>query len=140
MKILVSPLGMSPGLLFSALYHVKPDFLFCLTSEKGKERLPDIMEKAGYMGGYSVFLVDDPFTAFHLTEKVWESLKDWLVSEAEVFVNITGGTTALQYLVQKTAERLENQGFSVKTIALIDRRSRSEQENNPYVPGEILYL
>ncbi|GAV24259.1 hypothetical protein ciss_01920 [Carboxydothermus islandicus] len=64
MKILISPLGMSSGLLFSALYHVKPDFLFCLTSEKGKERLPDIMEKADYLGGYLVFLVDDPFTAF----------------------------------------------------------------------------
>jgi len=64
MKMLISPLGMSPGLLYSALYHVKPDFLFCLTSEKGKERLPDIMEKADYLGGYLVFLVDDPFTAF----------------------------------------------------------------------------
>ncbi|NYE58839.1 hypothetical protein [Carboxydothermus ferrireducens] len=140
MKILISPLGMSPGLLYSALYHVKPDFLFCLTSEKGKEKLPEIMEKAGYMGGYSVFIVDDPFTSFHKTEEVWKSLKDLLDSDAEIVVNITGGTTALQYLVQKTAERLESQGFSVKTVALIDRRSRSEQESNPYVPGKIFYL
>ncbi|ABB15608.1 hypothetical protein CHY_2162 [Carboxydothermus hydrogenoformans Z-2901] len=36
-------LGMVLGLLFSALYHIKQDFLFCLTYDKGMERLQEIL-------------------------------------------------------------------------------------------------
>lgn len=57
-----------------------------------------------------------------------------------VIVNITGGTTAMQYVAQQVAQEYRWGGIEIELIALIDRRPPAEQVKNPYVPGEIIYL
>lgn len=139
MRLLLSPLGMSPGLLYSAIMLIKPETVLILTSKEAQTRLPEIFEHCNYLGEQVTIKVDDPFLAFDQ----WERIKPIaeIVSETdEVWVNITGGTTALQYLVQKAARHLIDCGRMVHTVALIDRRGVFEQKANPYEVGEMVVL
>lgn len=140
MRLLISPLGMSPGVLFSAIQHAQPECIFVVSSPAASARLPEICAAANYRGRYAVFNVDDPFTAFTQAQPAWRELAKHLDGVTTVWVNITGGTTALQYIVQKLAEKLAARGLKPRLVALVDRRGRVEQENNPYKVGECIEL
>lgn len=47
----------------------------------------------------------------------------------EVVVNITGGTTAMQHIVQQIARYAEELGRLARRVALVDRRSPQEQRD-----------
>lgn len=139
MKILLSPLGLSPGLLFSALMQLKPEKTLILTSETAGACLPEIFRQAAYAGTQEVILIADPFLAFDQWERI-KPVVDSIAVTDEVWVNITGGTTSLQYLMQKAANYLAGCGRTVWTIALIDRRGVLLQKENPYEIGELVVL
>ena len=139
MKSLLSPLGLSPGLLYSALMQLKPEKTLILTSEAAGACLPDIYRQAGYIGIQEVILIADPFLAFDQWERI-KPMVDSISATDEVWVNITGGTTALQYLMQKAANYLAGCGRTVWTVALIDRRGVLLQKEKPYEVGEMVVL
>ncbi len=62
------------------------------------------------------------------------------VCSKEVIANLTGGTTALQWAVEEAARRVERLGVRVRRVAVVDRRSRAQQSEEPYVIGELLPL
>jgi len=62
-------------------------------------------------------------------------LRDFCV----VTVNYTGGTSFLQYVVQTIADSIYPYQKLTK-IFTIDRRPPEEQNENPYVLGEIVQL
>ena len=139
MKILLSPLGLSPGLLYSAVMLIKPQKIVILTSEAAQACLPEIMDRCGFDGEQETIIIDDPFLAFDQWERI-QPVVEMIAEADEVWVNITGGTTALQYLVQKAARSLTAHGRVVRTVALIDRRGVIEQKNQPYEIGELVVL
>lgn len=55
-------------------------------------------------------------------------------------VNITGGTTAMQHIVQQVAAFAAELGRPVRRAALVDRRLPQEQREEQYVPGELIRL
>lgn len=141
---LISPLGTSPGALYTAIVRERPDRLLVITSEKAKEKLGEIIEAAGREDlEASCLLLDDPFNGFEeAKQKVGRLLEErapqWVTAQ-EVIVNRTGGTTCLGW----AAERLESEirkglGLSPRTIACIDRRSQEEQRERPYIRGEVI--
>ena len=139
MKILLSPLGLSPGLLYSALILLKPEKTLVLTSKDAGGCLPEIYRQCGYEGLQEAIFIEDPFLAFDQWERI-KPLVDSIAVTDEVWVNITGGTTALQYLIQKAAQYLASCGRSVRTVALIDRRNVLLQKASPYEIGEMVVL
>jgi len=75
--------------------------------------------------------------------KAGQKLKDIvpaIIQADEVVVNITGGTTAMQHIVQQIAALAAELGRSVRRVALVDRRLPQEQREEPYVPGELIRL
>lgn len=136
---LLSPLGLSPGLLYSALATVKPHHLVVLTSKKAADPLNQIIKKAKYNGTTEVIYVEDPFTCFQQADAKVGELLDVLKSTPCV-INLTGGTTALQFIVQQTGTALENRGAEMRYAALIDRRNVQEQKENPWVIGELIWV
>ncbi|MHB1407899.1 MAG: hypothetical protein ACYCV0_20310, partial [Desulfitobacteriaceae bacterium] len=107
-RILLSPLGLSPGLLFSALRQLTPQYALVLTSKDAVGNMSQIIQHADYQGTVQEILVQDPFACFEEVAKIEAQIVKDLsaVSDAEIWVNITGGTTALQYLAQKIANNL----------------------------------
>lgn len=134
---LLSPLGLSPGLLYSALMAIKPQRLVLLTSAEGESLLDDIIRRAGYHGSVDIVHVDDPFNCFDQANlKVTEVLG--LLGNNPCVVNLTGGTTALQFIIQRAGSTLEKCGSKVCYVALIDRRDVQTQKDNPWVVGEVV--
>lgn len=136
---LLSPLGLSPGLLYSALMTIKPQSLVVLTSAEGENSLDSIIRQADYHGFIHIVQVEDPFNCFNqANEKVKEVLE--FIDYNQCAVNLTGGTTALQFIIQRVGTALENRGCKVEYLALVDRRGIQEQRNYPWVVGELVRI
>ena len=133
-------MGLSKGLLFSALKHIRPDRTIIITSQQSRASIQDIIDQAGWQGEFTVQLMEEPFTGFAEAGKIVRKIQPLLEASEEVIVNITGGTTAMQYVMQEVANSINKQEIPLKTIALVDRRSPAEQKANPYVLGEIVRL
>ncbi len=138
--LLVSPLGLSKGLLFSALKHIQPHRAVVITSQQSVMGIQEIVSKAGWEGELTVLKMKEPFTGFDEAAEMVHELQPMLWVSKEVVINITGGTTAMQYVVQEVAENATRQQIPLKMMALVDRRSPTEQKLNPYILGEIVWL
>jgi len=142
-KILISPLGMSKGLLYSALVRIRPACVLLITSAEAAGPLEEIKSRAGYAGDIYSIMVDDPFDCYREKAEVYRKMFEILGNckgNRKIAVNITGGTTAIQYVIQYCSNRLKGNGFAVTEYALVDRRPAEEQKNNPYIAGELIVL
>lgn len=138
--VLITPLGLSKGLLYSAIVHNKPQVVWLLTSKESVEQVNDVCQQADFRGNMHVAIMEDPYTDFNR----WKTYMDRFADMIEKYndrgiqfvVNLTGGTTAMQYVVQQIAAKLEEKGERVQYVAQVDRRAVAEQQANPYVLGE----
>jgi hypothetical protein len=137
MRVLFSPLGLSKGSLFTAIVKTHPDHVIVITSEEGAKLVMEIVAQARSLLNkdftFEVHTVSDPFTSFQEGRKLAKALA--MKKGKENIVNLAGGTTALQDAVQYIARLI-----SAKEIAVIDRRSYTQQQANPYVVGEIIEI
>ena len=135
-RVLLTPVGMSPGLLYSALKQLKPEQAIVLTSEGALANLNQAVKAAEYQGGLNYVVAKDPFRCFsdeELVGKCWQAIT--LPLPFELVVNITGGTTALQYVANKFYRLFRG---CKRLVALVDERSVEEQRNDPYQLGEVI--
>ena len=138
MRVLVSPLGLSPGSLFSAIVLTKPEHVVVLTSALGQRGLEASVAAARSRG--PAFTVEahslaDPFAGFAEGRQLARRLAArWRErDDLEVVANLAGGTTALQDAVKCLADLL-----GAREIAVVDRRSLEEQRQDPFVVGELV--
>lgn len=139
---LVTPLGLSPGVLYSALTHVKPNGVLVVTSTEAEIRIEEALSRSACEDIQSVtYKMKDPFYGFSEASEILsaEMMVSLLASE-EVVVNITGGTTAMQYVVERLADKCRRIGIKVRTIALVDKRPVEQQRNDPWQRGEVYEL
>ncbi len=138
--LLVSGLGSSVGLLFSALSSLKPDRTVVITSKEVEPKLPEVLKSAG---GYpsehvKALILQEPFTGFSETGGMVKALEPFLKNASEVVVNLTGGTTCMQWVMQAVFEKARELGAAVRRVAFVDRRTTQEQQKNPFVLGEMI--
>ncbi|WP_153020798.1 hypothetical protein [Kosmotoga sp. DU53] len=141
-RVLITPLGTSPGVLYTLIKKLNPDKILVITSEKAAEKIPEICKKAGYdESKISIYKLNDPFTGFDEIQKIQGSFSmiDWNPFD-EIILNLAGGTSFLQYVATKVVDELEKQNHSVKRVFAIDRRAYTEQKENPYVVGDVVEL
>lgn len=141
-KVLITPLGMSPGLLYTALSHIEPDRTVVLTSEEGRVHLEEITARAGYSGEIEVVVVKDPFAGYSELSGVIEKVTGYLemLPPYKLYINLAGGTTLLQYMTTRIAELEMENCEELTTVAMIDRRPAREQQENPFVKGEMIVI
>jgi len=139
---LISPLGTTPGALFTAIKKAKPDRLLVVTSRQGKELVPKVLHAAEREDLSPYFaLLDDPFNGFSEARESVRDLRrehglDWIRAK-EIIVNLTGGTTCLGWTTGQLENSLKRMSLKPGTVACIDRRSPDEQRRNPYREGEM---
>ncbi|MGI6513759.1 MAG: TIGR02221 family CRISPR-associated protein [Syntrophomonadaceae bacterium] len=138
--LLLSPLGLSKGLLFSALHHIRPDEVFVVTSEESAISIEEITNRADWSGRKYVYKMKEPFTGFAEAKTISRELQNYILKSDRIIANITGGTTAMQYVIQQVTQDLRLTGIETEIIAIVDRRTPAEQVETPYVPGEIIYI
>jgi len=135
MRVLFSPLGLSKGSLFTAIVRTQPDRVVVITSQQGSQFVDEITAKAkeGLKKDFTVevYTVSDPFNSFVEGRGLAKAIVNCRGDEN--IVNLTGGPTALQDVVQCIARLLD-----AKEVAVFDRRPYSEQQENPYWVGEMV--
>lgn len=141
-KVLVTGMGASFGLLYSAVHHVQPDSVIVITSGKFHEHAIDACRRAGFVSDTNLHIVEmrDVFCGFAetpgLIKTVWP-----LIHHAECLViNLTGGTTAMQWVMQSLYERSRAEHLPVERVAFVDRRPAVEQQQNPWHIGELVEI
>ena len=141
-KAVISPMGNAKGALYTILNHEKTDVLVVLTSEELKDNVKEITQKANFSGKVSVLTVKDPFEGIDEVEGVLNKISAFLKKQEvdEATINLTGGTSLLGYIAERIGEELRHLGIPTKHVIAVDRRSRKEQDENPYVIGEVLKL
>lgn len=141
-KVLITPLGTSPGVLYTLIKKLNPHKIHVITSEMAAEKIPEICEEARYDES-KIFIhkLNDPFTGFDEIQKIQESFSeiDWNPFD-EIILNLAGGTSFLQYVASNVVNELEKKNYSVKKVFAIDRRTYTEQKENPYVVGDVVEL
>jgi hypothetical protein len=140
-SVLVTPLGLSPGVLFTALVASPAERVLVLSSREGALQIAEICERAGFDSSQiRVEIVENPHRCFQDADRLVPGIRPLLLAAGEVTINITGGTTALQYLVEKIGREAERLGIGVRRIALVDARPYAEQKEKPYVAGDVVVL
>lgn len=141
-RILVSPLGFSPGALYTALRRYRPDRLMVVTSREALGALEDVLQRADRSDiSCQSLLLDDPLAGVNgLAGLVNQEVRQWLVGAQEVAGNLTGGTTLMQHAVERLVEEARRLGTEARRCFVIDRRPPEVQRAEPYVEGELLCL
>jgi hypothetical protein len=134
--VLISPLGASKGLLYTALQLTKPMLVVVLTSKEFSVSAEEILEKTAHKEK-QILTMKDVFTGFNEADSLVSEVKALCCSSDLITINLTGGTTAMQWIMQAIYETLNSENFRVKRVAFIDRRDSFEQKKNPYVIGEL---
>lgn len=135
----VSSLGLTEGALYTILNHYNPNLLIVVTSKEGAKILPSILEKTQFKGECHVVNVQDPYTGKEEIARVSKEVTGYLENTRKVVINLTGGTTLLNYMLLKVGDEARH-GKTIKTVLAVDKRSYEEQKVNPYADGEVVEL
>lgn len=143
-RVLITPVGLSSGLLYTALMRVEPSKAVVVCSDASKAGARGAAETAGFAGELEFVGMDEPFTGFGEAAKVFGEVEAFFEREGlspdrdEVWINLTGGTTAMQHVVNYVGQRLKRRGYAVRYVAMVDRRPHEQQMKDPFVVGEMI--
>lgn len=143
---LVSPLGITPGVIYSAIgavrqrTHAAPGACLVFTSKDGEALLKDAFAAADFTGEHKVLCFQDPFGGWAEMEPLVREAVRELERARQVFVNVTGGTTLMGLTVERVASALRRLGVPVQQFALVDRRPAEQQKRDPWQQGEVIWL
>ena len=147
-RVLISPIGQSPGVLFSAVKAYPsnangegPTLCLIICSGETKGLITEVLQQAGYGGEVATLLLRDAW-AFEKKElkRLVKQARQHLIGADEVAVNVTGGTTVMGLLADKLASEARRFARPTRRFGLIDRRARTKQSTDPYQAGEPFWL
>ncbi|MDE0225848.1 MAG: CRISPR-associated DxTHG motif protein, partial [Gammaproteobacteria bacterium] len=147
-RILVSPIGLRPGVLFSALHACQgagdgrePEQALVICSQETKELIGDVLQHAAYAGKVEPLLLGDAFGGGpEEIERLADAARRHLLGADDVLVNVTGGTTLMGLAAERLAGEARALACPVRRFGLIDRRPPSEQDTDPYRAGVPFWL
>ena len=147
-RALVSPLGTTPGVLFSALGTCREADLECdaclvICSQQTKASAAEGFLRAGFEAGeenVKILLFEDPQGGRQEIQRLAAEAKKFLAGAEQVLVNITGGTTLMGLMAERIAGDARSMALPVRRFGLLDRRARQEQLAEPYRQSETLWL
>ena len=135
-RLLLSPQGTKPGVLFSALKVAQPDTCLVICSDTSVHSIGEAGEHADFQGSIERIELTDPHGDFNKIKASVEQARCHLLDADEVVANVTGGTTLMGLIVQQLVEEAKKLDRPVRRFALIDRRPPAEQDSDPFVRGE----
>ncbi len=139
-RLLLSPQGTRPGVLFSALKVAEPGTCLVICSATSSSSICNAAKHAGFGGDIDQIILTDPHGGFSEIKTSAEQARTHLLNADEIVANMTGGTTLMGLIVQRLVEEAQKLGRPVRRFALIDRRPPHEQDRDPYMKGESHWL
>lgn len=147
-RVLVSPLGLRPGVLFSALHACReqgaggePALCLVVCSHATERTIAQACERAAFSGKVEPLLLEDAFggSAAEI-KRLAKDARGHFVGATEVLVNVTGGTTLMGLATEELAKTARSLACPVRRFGLIDRRPPEQQAADPYRAGEPFWI
>ncbi len=147
-SVLVSPIGLRPGVLFSALEacsegsdHRGVSKCLVICSRDTEASIDEALKHAGYHGKVERLVLEDAFGGGRdEIAHIVKVARKHLISADEVIVNVTGGTTLMGLTAEKIASEARRFARPVRRFGLIDRRTPEQQTEDPYQAGKPFWL
>lgn len=146
-RILISPIGNRPGVLYSALHACRedgdelPSLCLVICSRESENGIAKAACRGGYAGEIEQFRFEDPHGGLEEIKSLAKLARSWLIGADEVFVNVTGGTTLMGLAAEEMAKAARDLACpAVRRFGLVDRRSPAEQDADPYQVGRPFWL
>ena len=139
-RLLLSPQGTRPGVLFSALKVAEPDTCLVICSDASANSIPVAAEQTEFKGHMKQIELADPHGGFAEIDAAAEHTRRYLLDADEVLANMTGGTTLMGLIIQRLVEQAQKLDRKVQRFALIDRRPPTEQDSDPFVQSDCHWL
>ena len=145
-RVLVSPIGMRSGVLFSALHACReaegePDVCLVVCSDETEGMIADAIDQANFAGVVRHLVLEDPFGGGdHEIALLSKKAREQFVGVDKVLVNVTGGTTLMGLAVEELANTARSLACPVRRFGLIDRRPPTQQAADPYQVGAPFWL
>lgn len=146
-RVLVSPIGNRPGVLFSALRACgedeggPPSLCLVVCSRESEGGIAEAAGQAGYTGTIERLGFEDPHGGLAEIEPLAKAARRRLIGADEVFVNVTGGTTLMGLAAEALASAARDLACpTVRRFGLVDRRPPAEQDAEPYRIGKPFWL
>ena len=147
-RVLVSPIGLRPGVLFSALHACRADGdggepALCLVvcSRETEGMIAEAFERAEFVGKVEPLLLEDAFGGGSAEiKRLAKAARGHFIGATEVLVNVTGGTTLMGLAAEELAASARSLACPVRRFGLIDRRPTERQDADPYRTGEPFWL
>ena len=139
-RLLLSPQGTKPGVLFSALGVADPDNCLVVCSAASASSIPEAAAHASFDGQIEQIALTDPQGGFAEINDAATRARQRLLDADEIVANMTGGTTLMGLVIQRLVEEAQRLDRPVRRFALIDRRPPAVQDSDPFVQGEYHWL
>ncbi len=140
-KLLISPQGTRPGVLFSALKVTHPaNTCMVVCSSASVSSINDAAKYADFAGHIESIELVDPHGGFDEITKAVDQARRHLLGADEIVANMTGGTTLMGIIVQQLVEEAQKLDRPVRRFVLIDRRSPEDQDRDPFVQSDCHWL
>lgn len=147
-RVLVSPIGRRPGVLFSALHACRaggdgdePVLCLVICSRETEGMIAEVFDRAEFAGETQPLLLEDAFGGGPAEiNRLTEDARRHFIGATEVLVNVTGGTTLMGLVAEELAATARSLACPVRRFGLIDRRPPERQEADPYRIGEPFWL
>ena len=147
-RVLVSPIGLRPGVLFSALEacrahgdRAEPAWCLVICSPETAGTHAPAFQHAKYVGDVESLQLDDAFSGgAGAIRRLAQAARRHFIGASEVLVNVTGGTTLMGLAAEELAAAARSLACPVRRFGLIDRRPAEHQDTDPYRAGEPFWL
>lgn len=142
-RVLVTPLGRLPGAFHTALAHAGPvDRCLFISSPDTAGLVPEVLERSSHRPkpDATTLVLHDPFRDLEAARALTAQARPHLAQAEELVLNLTGGTTLMGLAVEWMGEEARRLGRRVRRLVVLDLRPREEQEREPYVLGEAVWL
>ncbi len=147
-KLIVSPLGHSPGVLFSAIRTIRNcapadtrnDMCAVIASEQTRGEAREALAQAGFEGEVCILEFQDAFAGVREIQGMLAQTRTLVLEAEDTHVNITGGTTLMGLLAEKIAIQARDYQRLGSRFMLIDQRPPEEQRAAPYEMGQKFVL
>ncbi|MEX1028032.1 MAG: TM1812 family CRISPR-associated protein [Candidatus Paceibacterota bacterium] len=140
-RLLICPIGLTPGVLFSAVSHTRPNRALVIASRESEAAIDDALSRAGGSVDILRLTMTNAHTGIKEFDILLNEASHWLFEADAIHANLTGGTTLMGVLVGELVKRATREyQRQVREFVLIDERPPEAQRADPWQLGHIHYL
>jgi hypothetical protein len=140
-RLLICPVGLTPGVLYSAMSHVQPARVIVICSTASSAAIDDAVVQTGRPVEVMRLTMHDPYCGVDEFKSLVMQAVVWLFEADDVRANLTGGTTLMGVLAGELVKRASREyQRPLREFVLIDKRPPEQQRTDPWQLGDIHYL